>query len=176
MGHKRFQLNPAKFQSLWQTCGGEMASWSPGNAPAKFAAHFATEEDRLFAKAAEGGSWALWHGWECSNKAWLQLLKSYGMNHSACMIPTRDICRTTTKFCMELHDVGFKPKKARRAAEKIKSREALDTYIYGSGMQRSRTAVLGSPTTKCSPGKCAEKINGSEHTRTEHEKLPNKRK
>ena len=34
MGHKRFQLNPAKFQNLWQTCDGEMASWSPGNAPA----------------------------------------------------------------------------------------------------------------------------------------------
>jgi hypothetical protein len=46
MGHKRFQLNPAKFQSLWQTCDGKMASWSPGNAPAKFAAHFATEGDR----------------------------------------------------------------------------------------------------------------------------------
>jgi hypothetical protein len=30
---------------------------------------------------------------------------------------------------MKLHDVGFKPEKARRAAEKIKNREALDTYI-----------------------------------------------
>jgi hypothetical protein len=47
MGHKRFQLNPTKFENLWQTCGGEMASWSPGNAPAKFATHFATEEDTL---------------------------------------------------------------------------------------------------------------------------------
>jgi hypothetical protein len=56
MGHKRFQLNPTKFQNLWQTCDGEMASWGPGNAPAKFAAHFATEEHRLIAKAAEGGS------------------------------------------------------------------------------------------------------------------------
>jgi hypothetical protein len=67
MGHKRSQLNPAKFQNLWQTCDGEMASWSPGSAPAKFATHFATEEDRLIAKAAEGSSWALWtmdYGWE----------------------------------------------------------------------------------------------------------------
>jgi hypothetical protein len=38
------------------------------------------------------------------NKAWLQLLKSYGMNHSACMVLTRDICRTITKFRMKLHD------------------------------------------------------------------------
>jgi hypothetical protein len=88
-----------------------------------FAAHFATEEGRLIAKVAEGGSWALWM--EVSNKAWLQLLKSYGMNHSACAMLTRDICRTITKFRMELHDVGFKPEKARRAAEKIKNREAL---------------------------------------------------
>ena len=67
MGHKRFQLNPAKFQNLWQTCDGEMASWSPGNAPAKFATHthFATEEDRLIAKVAEKA--ALGHcGWKCS--------------------------------------------------------------------------------------------------------------
>jgi hypothetical protein len=92
-----------------------------------FAAHFATEEGRLIAKVAEGGSWALWM--EVSNKAWLQLLKSYGMNHSACTMLTRDICRTITKFRMELHDVGFKPEKARRAAEKIKNREALDTHI-----------------------------------------------
>jgi hypothetical protein len=56
MGHKRFQLNRAKFQNLWQTCDGEMASWSPGNVPAEFAAHFATEEDRPIAKVAEGGS------------------------------------------------------------------------------------------------------------------------
>jgi hypothetical protein len=64
MGHKRFQLNPAKFQTLWQACDGEMASWSPGNAPAKFATHFATEEDRLIAKVAEKA--ALGHcGWEC---------------------------------------------------------------------------------------------------------------
>jgi hypothetical protein len=59
-------------------------------APAEFAAHFATEEGRLIAKVAEGGSWALWMG--VFNKAWLQLLKSYGMNHSACMMLTRDIC------------------------------------------------------------------------------------
>jgi hypothetical protein len=118
MGHKRFQLNPAKFQNLWQTCDGEMASWSPGNAPAKFATHthFATEEDRLIAEVAEGGSWALLMG--VFNKAWLQLLKSYGMNHNACMMPTRDICRTITKFRMKLHDVRFKPEKARRAAER----------------------------------------------------------
>jgi hypothetical protein len=35
---------------------------------------------------------------------------------------------------------------------------------------------LNYPNTKCSPGKCAEKINGSEHTKTEHEKPPNKHK
>jgi hypothetical protein len=79
---------------------------------------------------------------------------------------------------MKLHDVGFKPEKARRAAEKLKNREALDTQTHtdGSGMQRPRTIVLSSPSTKCSPGKCAEKINGSEHTKTEHEKPPNKHK
>jgi hypothetical protein len=104
-----------------------MASWSPGNAPAKFASHFATEEDRLIAKVAEGGSWALWMG--VFNKAWLQLLKSYGMNHNACMKLTRDICRTITKYRIELHNVRFKPEKARRAAEKVKNREALGDYI-----------------------------------------------
>jgi hypothetical protein len=127
MGHERFQVDPTKFQSLWQTCGGEMASWSPGNAPAKFASHFATEEDRLIAKVAEGGSWALWIG--VFNKAWLQLLKSYGMNHNACMKLTRDICRTITKYRIGLHNVRFKPEKARRAAEKVKNREALGDYI-----------------------------------------------
>jgi hypothetical protein len=129
IGHKKFQLNPTKFQKLWQTCGGEMASWwSPGSAPAKFASpcHRGTE-NRLIAKATESGSWALWMG--VSNKAWLQLLKSYGMNRNACMMPTRDICRTITKYHMKLHDVGFKPEKVRRAAEKMKNREALDTYI-----------------------------------------------
>jgi hypothetical protein len=65
---------PSLRVSLWQACDGEMVSWSPGNAPAKFATHFATEEDRLIARAAEGGSWALWMG--VLNKAWLQLLKS----------------------------------------------------------------------------------------------------
>jgi len=45
------------------------------------------------------------------------------------MMLTRDICRTITKFRMKLHDVRFKPEKARRAAKKIKNREALDTYI-----------------------------------------------
>jgi hypothetical protein len=128
----------------------------------------------VIAKAAEGGSWALWTG--VSNKAWLQLLKSYGMNHSACMVLTRDICRTITKFCMKLHDVRFKPEKARRAAEKIKNREALDTYIRKWYVALTHDRVDSSPNTKCSPGKCAERINGSEHTRTEHEKLPNKRK
>jgi hypothetical protein len=103
MGQNRFQVDPTKFQNLWQTCGGEMASWSPGNAPAKFASHFATEEDGLIAKVAEGGSWALWMG--VSNKAWLQLIKSYGMNHNACMQLTRDICRTTTKYRIELQNV-----------------------------------------------------------------------
>jgi hypothetical protein len=39
------------------------------------------------------------------NKAWLQLLKSYGMNHSACMMLTRDICRTIPKFRMKLHEM-----------------------------------------------------------------------
>jgi hypothetical protein len=104
-----------------------MAPWSPGNAPAKLTANFATEEYRLIAKVAEGGSWALWRG--VFNKAWLQLLKSYGMNRSVCMMLTRDICHTITKFCMKLHDVRFKPEKTRRAAEKIKNREALDTHI-----------------------------------------------
>ena len=45
------------------------------------------------------------------------------------MMLTRDICRTITKFRMKLHDVRSKPKKARCAIEKIKNREALDTYI-----------------------------------------------
>jgi hypothetical protein len=63
------------------------------------------------------------------------------MNHSACRVITRDIpCRTITKFRMELHDVRFKPKKARRAAEKIKNREALDTYI--EAIACTRTAWL----------------------------------
>jgi hypothetical protein len=83
---------------------------------------------RRDAKVAEGGSWALWMG--VFNKAWLQLLRSYGMNHSACMMLIRDICRIITKFRMNLHDVRFKPEKAKRAAEKIKNREALvGTYI-----------------------------------------------
>jgi hypothetical protein len=63
------------------------------------------------------------------NKAWLQLLKSYRMNHNACMKLTRDICRTTTKYRIELHNVSSKPEKARRAAEKVKNREALGDYI-----------------------------------------------
>jgi hypothetical protein len=78
---------------------------------------------------------------------------------------------------MKMHDVRFKPEKARRAAEKIKNREALDTYIRKQWYaQRPHTIVLSSPSTTCSPGKCAEKINGSEHTKTQHEKPPNKRK
>ena len=105
-----------------------MASWSPGNAPAKFATHFATEEDRIIAKVAEGGSWALWMG--VFNKAGLQLLKSYGMNHSACMELTRDICRAITKYRIELHNVGLRPEKARRAAEEVKNREALGGESY----------------------------------------------
>jgi hypothetical protein len=44
-----------------------MASWSPGNAPAKFAAHFATEEDRLIAKVARKAALGR-YGWGCSIK------------------------------------------------------------------------------------------------------------
>jgi hypothetical protein len=71
--------------------------------------------------------YGLWMG--VPDKAWSQLLKSYGMNHNACMVLTRDICRTITKFRMKLYDVRFKSEQARRAADKIKNREALDTYI-----------------------------------------------
>jgi hypothetical protein len=46
------------------------------------------------------------------------------------MVLTRDICRAITKYRMELHDVRFKPEKARRATEKMKNREAIvGTYI-----------------------------------------------
>jgi hypothetical protein len=69
-------------------------------------------------------------GWGgCPISAWLQLLKSCGMNRSACMELTRDICRTTTKYRIELHNGRSRPEKARKAAEKVKNREALDDHI-----------------------------------------------
>ena len=108
-----------------------------------------------------------------SNKAWLQLLKSYGMNHSACMKLTRDICRTTNKYRIELHNVRFRPEKARRAAEKVKNREALGDYIrkWYSTLSHERVEF-----SQCSLGKCGAKTSGSEHTKIKHAKLLNKHK
>jgi hypothetical protein len=148
-----------------------MASWSPDNAPANFATHFATEEDRLIAKVAEGGSRALWMGVLLNTQSLLTTAKvAYGMNYSACMVLIRDICRTSTKFRMELHGVGFGTKKTRRAdvqlrrciknsIEAYREREqALDTYISACGkvvkvichlcMPRSHTTGLNFPNTK----------------------------
>jgi hypothetical protein len=76
---------------------------------------------------------------------------------------------------MKLHDVRFKPEKARRAAGKIKNREALDTYIRKWYATLSHDRVEFSQY-KMLTWKCEEKINGSEHTKREHGKPLNKRK
>jgi hypothetical protein len=103
-------------------------------------------------------------------------MRSHGMNHNACIKLTRDICRTTTKYRIELHNVRFKPEKARRAAEKVKNREALDDYIRKWYMHTAQSLMseLNSLNMRCSLGKCGAKTSGSEHTKIKHAKLLNK--
>jgi hypothetical protein len=93
------------------------------------------------------------------------------------MLP-RDICRIITKFRMELHDVRHKPKKARRAAEKTKNREALDTYIrkWYAPLSHDRFEFSQYEMLTWKMRRNDKWVDGTEHTKTEHGKLLNKHK
>jgi hypothetical protein len=72
--------------------------------------------------------------------------------------------------------VRFKPEKAKRAAEKVKNREALADYIRKWYSTLSHERVEFSQYEMCSPGKCDAKTSGSEHTKIKHAELLNKHK
>jgi hypothetical protein len=110
------------------------------------------------------------------NKSWLQLLKSYGMNHNACMVLTRDVCRIITKSRIKLHVVRSKPEKTRRAAEKIKHREVLGTYIRKWYATLSHDRVEFSQYEMLTWKMRRKDKWVTEHKKTEHGKLLNKHK